>query len=154
MYSDSIGRFLQTDPIKFEAGDYNLYRYVVNNSVNRIDPYGLFLWPLTWPITLVGLNAANIHVVVDYHYSPCDAKIAEGPTVTGFGVTGSPFGINVGIGVTATASATADLIQDDCPSDCKLCRITVNVSAYKVYLLITASFFTSSVTWDGPCTKQ
>jgi RHS repeat-associated protein len=41
VYSAELGRFLQTDPIRFEAGDGNLYRYVGNNGVNLIDPLGL-----------------------------------------------------------------------------------------------------------------
>lgn len=41
VYSAELGRFLQTDPIRFSAGDGNLYRYVGNNPINRIDPLGL-----------------------------------------------------------------------------------------------------------------
>jgi RHS repeat-associated protein len=41
VYSAELGRFLQTDPIRFDAGDGNLYRYVANNLVNAIDPFGL-----------------------------------------------------------------------------------------------------------------
>jgi RHS repeat-associated protein len=40
VYSAELGRFLQTDPIRFEAGDGNLYRYVGNNSTRYIDPFG------------------------------------------------------------------------------------------------------------------
>jgi RHS repeat-associated protein len=41
VYSAELGRFLQTDPIRFDAGDGNLYRYVANNSTRWIDPNGL-----------------------------------------------------------------------------------------------------------------
>jgi RHS repeat-associated protein len=41
VYSAQIGRFLQTDPIRFSAGDGNIYRYVANNPIKFIDPMGL-----------------------------------------------------------------------------------------------------------------
>jgi RHS repeat-associated protein len=40
-YSAELGRFLQIDPIKFDAGDPNIYRYVGNDPVNGTDPWGL-----------------------------------------------------------------------------------------------------------------
>jgi len=45
-YSDEDGRFLSPDPIGFQGGDVNLYRYVANSPVNLIDPSGLFCVPL------------------------------------------------------------------------------------------------------------
>jgi RHS repeat-associated protein len=39
IYSPKLGRFLQTDPI-FYKSDFNLYAYVYNDSVNRMDPTG------------------------------------------------------------------------------------------------------------------
>lgn len=47
IYSAELGRFLQTDPIGFEAGDVNLYRYVGNNPINYTDPLGLIRRKLT-----------------------------------------------------------------------------------------------------------
>jgi RHS repeat-associated protein len=41
VYSASLGRFMTKDPIGFNAGDVNLYRYVNNNPVNFTDPSGL-----------------------------------------------------------------------------------------------------------------
>ncbi|MCA9498151.1 MAG: RHS repeat-associated core domain-containing protein, partial [Nitrospira sp.] len=39
-YDQNTGRFLSEDPIGFNAGDQNLYRYVFNNPVNFKDPFG------------------------------------------------------------------------------------------------------------------
>jgi RHS repeat-associated protein len=46
-YHPGLGRFLQTDPIGFAAGDINLYRYCGNNPVNGTDPFGLAAEPET-----------------------------------------------------------------------------------------------------------
>ena len=40
MYSPTIGRFFQPDPIGYSGGA-NLYAYVLNDPLNRIDPLGL-----------------------------------------------------------------------------------------------------------------
>ncbi len=40
-YDPTAGRFVQEDPIGFAGGDTNLYGYVLNDPVNRIDPSGL-----------------------------------------------------------------------------------------------------------------
>ncbi len=40
-YDAQEGRFVQPDPIGFEGG-INLYAYCLNNSVNLVDPYGLW----------------------------------------------------------------------------------------------------------------
>ncbi len=41
MYDPSTGRWLIEDPIGFDAGDTDLYRYVGNNPTNAVDPTGL-----------------------------------------------------------------------------------------------------------------
>lgn len=40
-YDPETGRWLQKDPILFNGGDANLYGYVLQDPVNRIDPSGL-----------------------------------------------------------------------------------------------------------------
>jgi len=40
-YSPSLGRFLQTDPLRFDAEDVNLYRYVGDNPILYSDYEGL-----------------------------------------------------------------------------------------------------------------
>ncbi|MGF1583246.1 MAG: RHS repeat-associated core domain-containing protein [Gemmataceae bacterium] len=40
-YDPAIGRWISRDPLGFEAGYSNLYRYVNNQPTNAIDPSGL-----------------------------------------------------------------------------------------------------------------
>jgi RHS repeat-associated protein len=41
-YDSGVGRFISEDPLGFDAGDYNLNRYVGNSSVNYTDPNGMY----------------------------------------------------------------------------------------------------------------
>ncbi|MDO8301793.1 MAG: RHS repeat-associated core domain-containing protein [Sedimentisphaerales bacterium] len=43
-YRPSLGRFLQTDPIRYKDGQ-NFYVYVKNNPIMAVDPFGLLAWP-------------------------------------------------------------------------------------------------------------
>jgi len=40
-YYPALGRFLQSDPMGFDAGDANLFRYCGGDPVNGSDPFGL-----------------------------------------------------------------------------------------------------------------
>ncbi len=40
-YDSSLSMFISRDPIGYEAGDVNLYRYVGNLPIHTCDPYGL-----------------------------------------------------------------------------------------------------------------
>jgi RHS repeat-associated protein len=40
-YNPEMGRFVNRDPVRYDAGDVNLYRFVGNNPVNELDPFGL-----------------------------------------------------------------------------------------------------------------
>lgn len=40
-YDASTGRFISEDPIGFSGNDVNTYRYVANNPVRGVDPFGL-----------------------------------------------------------------------------------------------------------------
>ncbi|MBI5603752.1 MAG: RHS repeat protein [Deltaproteobacteria bacterium] len=43
-YDPSAGIFIGKDPIGFEGGDGNLFRYVGNNPINDVDAMGLAIW--------------------------------------------------------------------------------------------------------------
>jgi RHS repeat-associated protein len=66
-YSAELGRFLQMDPIKFDAGDPNIYRYVGNDPLNWRDPMGLCL-PVIIPLVITAeelLDAAITAAIID-----------------------------------------------------------------------------------------
>ena len=43
-YDSSTGKWTAKDPIGFQGGDTNLYRYVMGDPVNLVDPEGEFAW--------------------------------------------------------------------------------------------------------------
>jgi RHS repeat-associated protein len=68
VYSAELGRFLQTDPIRFGAGDMNIYRYVGNQLSTKVDPFGLdtFSIGISMNLGIFGLSGtASVGIVVD-----------------------------------------------------------------------------------------
>jgi len=43
-YDPTTGRWTSEDPVRFAAGDTNLYRYIFNNPTNATDPSGEGVW--------------------------------------------------------------------------------------------------------------
>ena len=41
MYDPTVGQFIEEDPVGFDAGDTNLYRYCGNSPTNARDPSGM-----------------------------------------------------------------------------------------------------------------
>ena len=59
MYKPELGRFLQTDPTGFDAGDMNLFRYCDDDPVDKSDPTGLYETPLGgWDVIGSGKSAS------------------------------------------------------------------------------------------------
>lgn len=56
-YDPAVGTFVGEDPLGFEAGDANLYRYVFNSPTNFTDPDGQIAIPLA-----VGIGAVAVGV--------------------------------------------------------------------------------------------
>jgi RHS repeat-associated protein len=60
IYSPGFGRFLQTDPMRFDASDVNMYRYASNTVTHVVDPYGLLGYRATWWEVRATLNCSNL----------------------------------------------------------------------------------------------
>jgi RHS repeat-associated protein len=96
-FDANVGRFISTDPIGFEAGDSNLYRYVNNSSTLFTDPSGKII-PIFALALLGGLAAGAINVVHQ------DLKIIDGRQSE---FNWGEFGASVGIGAILTPLAVA-----------------------------------------------
>jgi RHS repeat-associated protein len=80
-YDAYTGRWTAKDPIGFAGGQVNLYVYVANDPLNRIDPYGLWRWP--WDIADDALNdaqdvAANSQDPFRHCLASCEATLEYG----------------------------------------------------------------------------
>jgi RHS repeat-associated protein len=62
-YGPEEGRFLSEDPIGFLSGDYNLYRYVRNQSIKLSDPLGLDFDVIAFTLKSLPLFAEILHTV-------------------------------------------------------------------------------------------
>jgi RHS repeat-associated protein len=75
-YDSKVGRFMSRDPIGYEDGA-NLYTYVLNNSINWVDPSGSIKIKPPRGLVSVGCMAAIVGACAvlchnDYWDNPCD----------------------------------------------------------------------------------
>ena len=82
-YSPTLGRWTSLDPLRYDAGDVNLYRYVGNTPITFIDPLGLVKIEIRYnKISPLGYYHAYI-VVTDEHGN--EWYYRAGPTRKGRG---------------------------------------------------------------------
>ncbi|WP_310496458.1 RHS repeat-associated core domain-containing protein [Sandarakinorhabdus sp.] len=85
VYSPTLGRFLQSDPIGYGDG-MNMYAYVGGDPVNMSDPTGKASWVTAGPITCVGQwSAVETNGYRDgfyFHAASCFAEPGPRETIT------------------------------------------------------------------------
>lgn len=98
IYSPTLGRFLQTDPLGYADGP-NLYNYVGSDPVNRIDPNGLTAYTCTSATKCTGPGGTSI--------DPTKTFIGAGDTVLFGGVTYTYGGSEAAGGVSGSGGPSA-----------------------------------------------
>ena len=91
-YHAQMGRFINRDPIGYEGGDRNLYRYVGNRSVSAVDPFGkqagggIMVPPTPLPAPgMAGTNAQRLLGMGYFFTSYCSAFRSHNTPFAGFG---------------------------------------------------------------------
>lgn len=115
-YDPMEGRFISKDPIGFAGGDVNLYGYVQNNPVSRIDPLGL--WYIDINVTGGSGKGGTVGVQIGpsgvYVYGGVGYGSGGGASVTlNTGEPSSGFSVNATTsGGTGTVGGLASLSYD------------------------------------------
>ena len=85
-YDAFTGRWTAKDPIRFRAGDVNLFGYLMNDPVNFIDPYGLWSANSTRATIKAGLAglgvAAGVAAIVAASPAVATAALVGGAALT------------------------------------------------------------------------
>jgi RHS repeat-associated protein len=109
-FDPNVGRFISTDPIGFEAGDANIYRYVGNSSTLATDPTGKFVFvPFLLGAIAFGAVAGAAYGVADHFERGGSINNINGQEIWDkaiFGaVGGATFAVVAGLAAGAALSA-------------------------------------------------
>ena len=63
-YDPETGRWTRKDPIGFNGGDCNLYGYVLNDSINKLDIFGLKTYGIGWAGSLAFIVRGELTAMV------------------------------------------------------------------------------------------
>jgi RHS repeat-associated protein len=125
VYSPAIGRFLSMDPLGFDAGDYNLYRYAFNNPTNLTDPTGEFAF-IPWLLSASAQAAADalMQALFNYFFDPNITTVDQAFQSIDYGQVGMAFLTGLlpgGRWLRSLAGAAGDVILYvlDAQADCR-----------------------------------
>jgi len=104
-YFPAFGRFMSEDPIGLAGGDVNLYRYVLNDPVNAVDPWGLWSFWAGATGTLGSGLAGSFSEGAAYDSNNGGYGSYSSTSPDGYGV-GHSFGIEFGFYTGGMAGAT------------------------------------------------
>jgi RHS repeat-associated protein len=104
-YDPNLQRWLNKDPIA-EAGGINLYRFVGNNPINEVDPYGLWTW--TGAFAGVGAGVGGFAVAA--------ASLGVDAVTGGLNTLATPAEVAGGAAAGAAAGAWVGSLFDPNPS--------------------------------------
>jgi RHS repeat-associated protein len=110
-FDPTAGRFISEDPIRFSGG-VNFYRYVGNNPVNLIDPFGLGPWGTGIGAALGGILGAIVG-------GGGGTLVAPGVGTVGGGAEGAIEGAAVGAAIAAgIGNAIDNFLKRNPPPTC------------------------------------
>jgi RHS repeat-associated protein len=79
-YSPTLGRWTSLDPLRYDAGDVNLYRVVFNAPTNFTDPSGQLFWiPFLIGAAVVAGGIGGLHVAAN-RYDAATATLTLPPS--------------------------------------------------------------------------
>jgi RHS repeat-associated protein len=89
-YDAEVGRWTSKDPIRFAGGDTNLYGYVLNDPVNRIDPNGLWSVSVCLGYGVAGCGTVGVDDSGLFFEAIVGVGVAAGVSVGNSGFSGNP----------------------------------------------------------------